>query len=187
MSAPAGCSANQKLLWVDLETTGLDARTDSILEVAWVLTDLDKPFFATEVRYMVSAFKSTTLSPFILDMHTKNSLLDACAKSTITIVNIETEMLRFVPEIDDKELKTVVAGNSVHFDLGFIRHHMPRLARRLSHRCYDVSAIQLFARSLGMPKPEKGPETHRAKDDVLASIAQAKRLAEWTCPVPDGT
>ena len=56
--------------------------------------------------------------------------------------------------------------------------HMPRLAARFSHRHYDVSAVKLFCRSLGMPKPPKA-EAHRATADVLESIAHARLCAEW--------
>jgi hypothetical protein len=74
----------------------------------------------------------------------------------------------------------VLAGDSVHFDLGFVRYHMPTLAKRLSHRVYDVSAIKLFCRSLGMPKIERKEDpVHRAAGDVLRSIEHAKYCADW--------
>ena len=82
--------------------------------------------------------------------------------------------------VSDKDERPTLAGRTVHFDLGFIRHHMPRLAARLSHRVYDVSAICLFCESLGMPRLKKG-EAHRASEDVLESVEHARRCAEWLC------
>ena len=55
---------------------------------------------------------------------------------------------------------------------------MPTLDKRLSYRHYDVSAVKLFCQSLGMPKLPKA-EAHRAKDDILESIAHAKKCADW--------
>jgi len=66
----------------------------------------------------------------------------------------------------------------VHFDHGFLRVHMPKLAARFSHRHYDVSAVKLFCQSLGMPKPPKA-EAHRAAADVRESIEHAKACADW--------
>lgn len=167
-----------KLLWIDLETTGLDPLQDSILEVAWCVADLADPFPAGPYHERTIHFDSA-VTDFIRDMHTKNGLLEECRWSTNTITIVERELLACVPAETDKELKTVVAGNSVHFDLGFLRYHMPTLAKRLSHRCYDVSAVQLFARSLGMPKSEKGAEPHRALEDVSASVLQAHSCVRW--------
>ncbi len=55
---------------------------------------------------------------------------------------------------------------------------MPTLAERFSHRYYDVSAVKLFCRSLGMPKPQPA-EAHRAMADIQESIAHARQCARW--------
>ena len=88
------------------------------------------------------------LDPFVFDMHTKNGLLVDCARSSLTLAQIEDDLLDIVPEVEDKEERPILAGSTIHFDLGFVRAHWPRLAARLSHRCYDVSAIKLVAPSV---------------------------------------
>ena len=74
--------------------------------------------------------------------------------------------------------KFLLAGSSIHFDLGFLRVHMPKLAAKFSHRLFDVSAIKLFCESLGMPKLPKA-EAHRAMVDVEESFAHYKACADW--------
>lgn len=169
-----------KLIWCDLETTGLNPATDHILEVAVGVTDLRHPFDVETVDGFVLALPCAreSLSPFILDMHTKNHLLDECASSTTTLAEVEKRLLALVPEVADREDQSTLAGSSVHFDLGFLRTKLPRVAKRLSHRVYDVSAVKLFCRSLGMPKLPRA-EAHRARDDVRESIDHARRCAEW--------
>ncbi len=170
-----------RLFWLDLETTGLNPLTDRILEIAVAEAEFGNPFWLLTpgVDSWVLHHDGRGLSPFIVDMHTKNGLLAECAAAHHSVEHVERELLQIIPESDTKEGKPVLAGNSVHFDLSFIRQWMPRLASRLSHRVYDVSAVKLFARSLGMPDGEKGPEPHRAREDVKASLDQASRLASW--------
>jgi len=180
-----------KLIWMDLETTGLDPHSNTILEVAVSVAEFERPFDAmpayeavaeiaamdgpTRMIYADGLFK---LDPFVFDMHTKNGLLVDCARSSLTLAQIEDDLLDIVPEVEDKEERPILAGSTIHFDLGFVRAHWPRLAARLSHRCYDVSAIKLFARSMGMTKQPKG-EAHRARQDVEESIAHGRECAEW--------
>jgi oligoribonuclease (3'-5' exoribonuclease) len=97
------------------------------------------------------------------------------------LAEVERDLLNVVPEKDEPDQKTVLAGSTVSFDLEFVRNTMPRLAARLSHRVYDVSAVKLFCRSLGMPALPK-QEQHRAAADVLESIAHARACAEWLRP-----
>jgi oligoribonuclease (3'-5' exoribonuclease) len=73
---------------------------------------------------------------------------------------------------------SALAGSSVHFDHGFIKHWWPQLASRFSHRHYDVSAVKLFCESLGMPRLPKA-EAHRAREDILESIAHARECVRW--------
>lgn len=74
--------------------------------------------------------------------------------------------------------KTILAGTSVHFDLGFLRVQMPTLAKKLSHRVYDVSAFALFCQSMGM-ETVKSELIHRASDDIDASVRYAQRCVQW--------
>jgi oligoribonuclease len=175
-----------KLLWLDLETTGLDARKCDILEVSLMEADLFDPFNVSPVYDTVVWFPESKHGDipegdrqFILDMHTKNGLLEACARSTSPgLRQVEHRLLDFVPWVEAKDDRPVLAGSTVHFDHDFITQHMPELARRLSHRHYDVSALKLFCQSMGMPKFRKA-EAHRAQADIWESITHAKECTTW--------
>lgn len=169
-----------KLLWLDIETDGLDPNKCQILEVAVREADLLDPFTTTHLyESPVWLPRELQLDPFILDMHTKNGLLKECYGTGRPLVHeAEQKLLELVPEVVDKRERPVLAGNSVHFDHSFLTVHMPIFASRLSHQHYDVSAVKLFCRSLGMPH-DKGEPAHRAMADVMMSIAEAKKCRAW--------
>lgn len=168
-----------RLLWLDLETTGLDPRKCSILEVSASVAYLTDPFRAVPIfnaPLRLEQAEAVDLPEYIRTMHAE--LLPLCLASSVKVIDAEDALLRYAPQIDDRDEKTTLAGASVHFDLGFIREHMPRLAERLSHRVYDTSAIKLFCQSLGMPKLPRR-ETHRAEADVQEAIDHAKACLRW--------
>jgi len=171
-----------KLIWLDLEATGLDPVTNQVLEVAVATADLFDPFnlkWTYEAVLPLAPTPVTSLDPFIIDMHTKNGLLSECGTwLTKRREQIDGELEKLFPWIDDKEERHTLAGSSIHFDHAFIRVHFPRFARNLSHRHYDVSALKLYCQSLGMPKFKKA-EAHRAKDDILESVQHARECTEW--------
>jgi oligoribonuclease len=171
-----------KLYWLDLETTGLDPVKNDILEVAVMEADFERPF-DVRVIYDVPIWTGLTdaeLDPFIVDMHTKNGLLAECREGIRCryLHHAETSLLDLIPTVEDKDERGILAGSSVHFDHSFLRHHMPTLAGRFSHRHYDVSAIKLFCQSCGMTKFPKA-EAHRALADVKESIDHASRCLKW--------
>ena len=170
-----------QLAYLDLETTGLDPSRDVVLEIAVSLADLSSPFDARPAYHAVlryNADASGALDPFVREMHTKNGLLAECLRGRDDFAKVEEELLALVPEVADRDERPTLAGSSVHFDHAFLRVHMPELAKRFSHRHYDVSAVKLFCRSLGMPKLPRA-EAHRAREDVLESIAHARLCAGW--------
>lgn len=169
-----------KLIWLDLETTGLDPQKNKILEVSVSEADFLDPFNVKHIYHANLYFPKDAwpkLDPFILNMHTGNGLLTECVFGTDLSV-VECDLLDLIPEAQDKEERPILAGSTISFDHGFIKVHMPKLAARLSHRHYDVSAFKLLCQSLGMEKFKKA-EAHRAKADVEESIAHGRACVKW--------
>lgn len=170
---------NQHLLWLDLETTGLSPFFDHVLEVSCSLAPMHAPFDAEHVLTEVISFQRAphrTFDEAVERMHHVNGLWEESAKYGRPLKDVEAHILSAIMPIEGQ---LVLAGSSVHFDLGFLRVHMPDLAARLSHRIYDVSAIKMFCESIGMTRMEKNDGVHRARHDVAESIATAKRCAAW--------
>ncbi len=174
-----------KLIWLDLETTGLDPREDQILEVYAAEADLSDPFMITrELVNRTAYFGSAAAAKlerdraFVHEMHTKNGLLNDCLVTWRSVKDIERELLELVPIVEDRDELPTLAGSTVHFDLNFLRVHMPTLAARLHYRVFDVSSIKLLARALGAPKWPKA-EAHRAREDVFESIDHGRAATDF--------
>jgi len=177
----------KRLIWCDIETTGLDPNIHSILEVAFAEADLDDPFNIKLIYNSVFWFNPKILKgrhkdidPFVIEMHTKNNLWNECGNKTkaISILEAENELLNLIqPAMNNKDL-AILAGSSIHFDHSFLKIYMPRLSSRFSHRHYDVSSIKLFCMSLGMNEFPK-TDAHRAIDDVFESAKHGQKCAEW--------
>ncbi len=173
-----------KMLWCDFETTGLDAHKDAILETVFAEADFFNPFEVKVIHQSVLWFHPgcvEDLDPHIIEMHTKNGLLKECGHETKSLDAFEVEDA-LLPQFPEGE-EYVLAGSSIGFDWEFIKAHMPRLAKRLSHRKgdvrkYDVSVLKLEAQSQGMPPIPKAL-AHRALDDIYESIRHAKECREW--------
>lgn len=174
------------LIWIDLETTGLEPHRDVILEVALSRSTLEDPFNAHPIYHQVmrlqvpDAERLRYACPFVFDMHTKNGLLEECRTAPRFAREVEQDLLDLIPDERQahRDRLPVLAGSTVHFDRGFMAHWWPHLEQRFSHRHYDVSAVKLFCQSLGMEPIAKG-EAHRAKDDIDESIRHARQCLGW--------
>lgn len=170
-----------KLLWVDLEMTGLDPSLDRILEVAAIVTDWDFNEIATYEaavkvdRAMVKKllFEGAQAKDFwekfpeVRDALIAQNDSDA-AKNGKTV---EDELLAFVGEHFDADERVLLAGNSIHQDRKFIDGEWPRLAEKLHYRMLDVSAWKVVFDGKYNKRFAK-PEVHRAIDDIRGSIME---------------
>ena len=163
-----------KLLWADLEMTGLDPVKDKICEIAVIATDIDLNEVAS-YEAIVKVDDKLMQERMVGDFWEKNAksrdALQAQNQNGKPIEEVERELLDFIDQNCDKEL--YLAGNSIHQDRKFIENEMPELNKRLHYRMLDVSAWKIyFENALG--KKFNKPENHRALDDINGSIEELK-------------
>ncbi len=163
-----------KLLWIDLEMTGLDPEKDKILEVAAIATDMNlKPVATYEAVVKVDdeLIKARMVGEFWEKNAKSRDALIAQNTSGKPVAEVERELLDF---IDANFGKTVyLAGNSIHQDRKFIEREMPVLNQKLHYRMLDVSAWKIYFEN-ALNKKFTKPENHRALDDINGSIEELK-------------
>ncbi len=170
-----------KLLWVDLEMTGLDPEKDVILEIAVEITDMD---FKTLESYEACLKQKREV---VTERMQKNTFWqsypanrDSFLKSIDTgkaPADVEREVVALLEKHFGDE-PAVLAGNSIHNDRGFIKQWMPTLDLKLHYRMLDVSAWKILMQGKYGVKYEK-TDAHRAFDDIQASIAELQYYLDW--------
>lgn len=170
-----------KLLWIDLEMTGLDPVSDVILEVAAEVTDFN--FFK------LASYESTVGQPreLISDLMQKNTWWNDYPANRDNFINkldqakpsdqVESELIDIIENQFGVE-RAILAGNSIHNDRLFIRQWWPKLDAKLHYRMLDVSSFKVVMQGKYSVLYEK-EEVHRAYDDIQASIAELQFYLEW--------
>ena len=165
-----------KILWVDLEMTGLDAQNDLILEVAAIATDWD----FTEIATYEGIVKNEDMT--LQERLTANAVFwDANPESRSGLVaqnangqdllTVEEQLLHFIGEHFEDEKPVLLGGNSIHMDRRFITAQWPKLDARLHYRMLDVSAWKVVFEGKFKKRFSK-PEEHRALGDIRGSIME---------------
>ena len=174
MDVPA---KNDRIVWVDLEMTGLDTSRHVIVEVAALVTDAQLEILDEGLDLVVHATEDelAEMDDFVLNMHTENGLLDEIRSSSVSIKEAEDAVLALIAKHCDPDHPAPLAGNSIATDRSFIREQMPRLDAALHYRMIDVSTIKELSRRW-FPRayynqPEKGL-AHRARADIVESIQE---------------
>ena len=165
-----------KLLWVDLEMTGLDPDKDRILEVAAIATDMELNPVATYeavVNVNDELMKERMVGEFWEKNSASRNALIAQNAEGRPIKDVEDELLDFVKQHFDTKSPIYLAGNSIHQDRKFIEREMPELNEKLHYRMLDVSAWKIYFEN-ALNKKFIKPENHRALDDINGSIEELK-------------
>lgn len=165
-------SGDPALVWLDLETTGLDPELDRILEIGVIVTDEDLATLSVHRRVLaIDAIGAERLAAndFVREMHLRSGLIAECELSTLTLGQATAELIEILP----RDLP--MAGATVGFDRSFLRAHARPLHDVFHYRNFDVSTFRVALQMWGFDVPPKS-EAHRAIPDLHESIALAKRM-----------
>ncbi|MBH34037.1 MAG: oligoribonuclease [Euryarchaeota archaeon] len=170
----------QRMVWIDLEMTGLDVSRESIIEIATVVTDSELNVLATGPNLAISVSESLIdgMDEWNTTHHHRSGLVDRIRKEGVSAGEAEQATLAFLREWVD-ENKAPLCGNSVWNDRQFLAKEMPELLDFLHYRMIDVSTVKELSRRwyTDIPRfPKKG--AHLALDDILESIEELKYFRE---------
>lgn len=173
-----------KLLWVDLEMTGLDAAADVILEVGVIITDFE---FNTLATYEAIVRQPADVVADRLQKNTwwqdypqnRDEFIRKTSDETLSKPSeqVEAELIALVEQQFGAE-RAVLAGNSIYNDRKFVSQWWPKLDQKLHYRMLDVSAWKVYMQGRYGLEFEKKDE-HRAYGDIQASIAELQHYLEW--------
>ncbi|HSX00187.1 MAG TPA: oligoribonuclease [Patescibacteria group bacterium] len=169
-----------KILWVDLEMTGLDPAKDVILEVAAEITDFD---FTVLGGYEARVKHPRAVVAERMHLNTwwngypenRDQFLDHLNEG-LSLGEVEQELVALVKAHFGDE-PAILGGNSIHNDRNFIKQWWPQLDGKLHYRMLDVSALKVFMQGKYGVEFEK-KDVHRALDDIQASIAELQYYLE---------
>lgn len=178
MQEPAG---DGKLVWIDLEMTGLDADVDVILEIATLVTDSALRIVAEgpELAIHHDAAVLARMDDWNVRHHTASGLLERVRHSEVSVVEAEAVTLAFVAEHVPAKVSPL-CGNTVWQDRRFLMRYMPTLNDHLHYRIIDVSTIKELARRW-RPESVAGVRkagSHRAMADIRESLRELKHYRE---------
>jgi len=168
---------SQRMVWVDLEMTGLNQDVSVIVEIATIVTESDLTVVAEGPNLVIHQPDEVlaTMSDFVRDLHTRSGLLERIRSSTVSLDDAASQTVAFLSQHVAKGTAPL-CGNSVWKDRAFLERYMPSIIDLLHYRMVDVSTLKELARRWypGSLLPPKKKELHRALDDIRESIEELR-------------
>ena len=163
------------LIWIDLEMTGLNTESDTIIEIATIVTDRHLNELAQGPELAIGHSKAVmdAMDDWNTRHHGESGLTKRVLGSDVTLRHAELATLEFLSDWVDAGVSPM-AGNSICQDRRFLAREMPELERYFHYRNLDVSTLKILAQQWAPAvasgfKKESG---HRALSDIRDSIAE---------------
>ncbi|WP_075182760.1 oligoribonuclease [Pantoea sp. 1.19] len=166
---------DNRLIWIDLEMTGLNPEQDRIIEIATLVTDAELNILAEGPVLAVhqSDAQLALMDEWNVRTHTHSGLVDRVKASSYSERAAEQETLAFLQQWVPANASPI-CGNSIGQDRRFLFKYMPELEAYFHYRYLDVSTLKELAKRW---KPDilpgfKKQGSHKALDDIRESVAE---------------
>lgn len=172
-------SRDSKIVWIDVETSGVDSETDHLLEIGMIITDMKGAMVSENAVYdsliHVDDLGSvmSSVSPIVHSMHEKSGLWhDLWREQGKPSYLAEQELNELLTEYVEEDDVLYFGGNSVTLDRNFVRASMPSFYRRISHFSIDVTSIGALLKGNGVVSGFYKNSPHRALPDIYESLSE---------------
>lgn len=175
------------IVWIDVETTGLTAHKEQLLEIAVLVTDLDlnlldETGYQATIAYtpQQAAAMREQAGEYVREMHDRSGLWTTIADPERSVAKdvVEASALAYIRRLVPEKRTARIGGNSVRLDLNFLDEHLPAITEHLHYRMVDVSTVTGLAHWWkGVPAFDKAG-SHTAMADIRESIAELAYLRE---------
>ncbi len=171
----------QRLIWIDLEMTGLDTQRDSIIEIATIVSDSDLNIVAEGPSLVIHQPDAVLdgMDEWNTRQHGQSGLTERVRASRLTTAEAEQQTLSFLRQHVDPG-RSPMCGNSICQDRRFMAREMPELEGFFHYRNLDVSTVKILA-GLWSPRALDGFQknsAHLALADIRDSIAELRHYRE---------
>ena len=168
---------SKRLIWIDLEMTGLDTQTDTIIEIATVVTKPNLEIVAEGPNLAIHQSDSILdkMDNWNKTQHAKSGLINRVRNSNISLKDAEDMTLEFLQKLSNKG-QCPMCGNSICQDRRFLARLMPDLEAHFNYRNLDVTSIKIVSQ-LWAPEIARSytkTSKHLARDDVFESIYELR-------------
>jgi oligoribonuclease len=166
---------SERLIWIDLEMTGLDPDTDVIIEIATLVTDKNLNVLAEgpelAIRQPLSVLEA--MDDWNRNTHQKSGLWHRVLDSQTTVAQAEAITVDFLSHWVAAN-KSPICGNSICQDRRFLARGMPRLERYFHYRNLDVSTLKELSRRWSPDLLEGFVKVgaHTALSDIRESVKE---------------
>lgn len=184
-------AVRDELVWIDCEMTGLDLRSDRLIEIAALVTDADLNVLGDGIDVVIHTDDEALdgMVEVVARMHRSSGLTEEVRASTIDVATAEELVMDYIRSHVPQAKTAPLAGNSIGTDRGFITRDMPTLDDYLHYRMIDVSSIKELCRrwypKIYYGQPEKGL-AHRALADIQESIRELRYYRRIAFVPPPG-
>ena len=187
--AVKAASANEHLIWVDMEMSGLDPEKERILEIAVIVTDAHLNTIATAPVWVVHQDDALleAMDTWNKGTHGRSGLIDKVKASTTDEATAEAECIAFLKQYIKPGIAPM-CGNTIGQDRRFMAKYMPKLEAFFHYRNIDVSTLKELCKRWH-PELVKGfnkKQAHTALADIEESIEELKYYRDkFIVPLPE--